>query len=426
MQDGARVSAVMEIITLINNAWAEGSHAPADAMLAKYFRERRYIGSKDRGAISKLAYYILRNGATIDWWLEQAKADSTPRNIVILAIVYAEKASLAEIEALFSGAEHCPAPLTDTEKELIRTYEGTPLIHGTMPDSVRFNFPDWMSDKITDLFGDKIYVAMEAMNQEAPVDLRTNTLKASREGLIAALSKEGFEPVATNMSDYGVRLKKRGAMFATQAFREGWFEMQDEGSQMIAQLMEAKPGQKVIDFCAGAGGKTLALAASMQNKGRILAWDISDARLSQMPKRLARAGVHNVQLRVLKDEHDAFVKRHKETADAVLLDVPCTGSGTWRRNPDLKWRTEEKDLNELVDVQQRILNSAARLVKPKGRMVYATCSLFKEENENQVAAFLESHKDFRLRPVGEDQHMRLSTHQHGTDGFFAAVLERVS
>ncbi len=426
MKPSARIQAVIELITSLNEVWSSGGRAPADALLAQYYRERRYMGSKDRGEVSRIIYYILRNGATLEWWLEKAGAEITPRNVVMLALLYIEEADMAAMEQYFTGEEYGAEKLTGMERKLIEQYAGTPLIHGTLPNPVRFNYPDWMESRITGLFDDKIYVAMEAMNQEAPVDLRVNTLKATRKEVIAALAKEGFEPEETPHTQTGVRLKKRGAVFTTQAFRDGWFEMQDEGSQMVSALMDVGGSKKVIDFCAGAGGKTLALAARMKNKGRILAWDTSDARLSQMPKRLARAGVHNVQLRVIKDERDQFIKRHKETADWVLLDVPCSGSGTWRRNPDLKWRTDEKDVREVVDLQKRILESAARLVKPFGRLVYATCSIFNEENEEQIDAFLKQHPDFSPLPVDvEHAYMRLYPHQHQTDGFFAAVLQRL-
>jgi 16S rRNA (cytosine967-C5)-methyltransferase len=236
----------------------------------------------------------------------------------------------------------------------------------------------------------------------------------------------------------GVRLHQRFAAFNTQAFKDGWFEMQDEGSQIAALLVEAKPGEKVIDFCAGAGGKTLAIAATMQNKGRILAWDSSAARLKQMQKRLARAGVSNVVTHVLTDESDPFIKRHKDSADWVVVDAPCSGSGTWRRNPDLKWRFTPEDLQEVKALQASILASAARLVRPGGRLVYITCSVFADENLQQVKQFIETHARFKVAPVGKIwntlakeseggiPHLRLSPHEDGTDGFFAVVLTRQS
>jgi 16S rRNA (cytosine967-C5)-methyltransferase len=224
------------------------------------------------------------------------------------------------------------------------------------------------------------------------------------------------------------------AAFNTQAFKDGKYEMQDEGSQVVSLLVEAKPGQKVIDFCAGAGGKTLAIAATMQNKGRILAWDVSANRLAQMNKRLARAGVSNVQTHALRDEADPHLKRHLASADWVVVDAPCSGSGTWRRNPDLKWRFTLEDLQEIKQIQQRILTNAARLVKPGGRLVYITCSVFLDENYWQVKQFLGGNPTFRVEAPNKlwNKHVNardglgsclaLSPHQDGTDGFFAAVL----
>ncbi len=433
MKEGARIAAAIELLTLLNEAWTKGERAPADAVLAQYFRGRRYIGAKDRGTISELIYYILRHGATLEWWLEKINPDGGPRGIVILALVFLRQAHIAQLAEWFDGSDYCPGALTEAERTMIALYAGKELIHGTLPEPARLNYPDWMKRHLHDLFGEKLYLAMEAMNKEAPVDIRVNTLRASRQQVIDALNAEGFMAAGTHYAPHGVRLTKRGALFTLSMFRDGWFEMQDEGSQLVASLVEAGAKQKVIDFCAGAGGKTLAIAAAMNNKGRILAWDTSASRLSQLPKRLNRAQVHNVQMRTLASENDQFVKRHKESADWVLLDVPCTGSGTWRRNPDLKWRTEEKDLNEMTAIQKRILESAARLVKPGGRLVYATCSLFEEENEGQVEGFLAAHEKFSVEPITRPSipinaishgFLRLLPHQHDTDGFFAAVLRR--
>ena len=433
MKEGARIAAAIELLTSLNEAWVKGERAPADAVLAQYFRGKRYIGAKDRGAISELIYYILRHGATLEWWLEKTNKNGGPRGIVILALVFFKRAHIGQFAEWFSGEEYCPAPLTEVERTMIALYAGKELIHGTLPEAARLNYPDWMERRLHALFGEKLYLAMEAMNREAPVDIRVNTLKASRQQALDALGAEGFVPATTHYAPHGLRLARRGPLFTTQAFRDGWFEMQDEGSQLVASLVEAGPKHKVIDFCAGAGGKTLAVAATMQGKGRILAWDISEARLSQLPKRLTRAGVHNVQARALASESDPFIKRHKDSADWVLLDVPCTGSGTWRRNPDLKWRTEEKDLTEMTAIQKKIIESASRLVKPGGRLVYATCSLFEEENEGQVEAFLGAHPEFSVEPVTRPNipmnavsngFLRLLPHQHDTDGFFAAILKK--
>ncbi len=434
MKPGACIQATIDLLTTINDAWEAGSRAPADALIAKYFRQRRYIGSKDRAAVAELIYYVLRNGGALEWWLEAKKYSSSPRAIVFLALVFHHKARLQEFHEWMNGDTYAPDDMTEAEIKLITHYVDSELIQGDMPEPARLNYPEWMADILHAHFPENLHTVLQALSQEAPVFLRANSLKTTREAVIEALTKEDIVAKAAALAPHAIQLTKRGPMFATKAFKNGWFEMQDEGSQLVAHLVDAKAGQKVIDFCAGAGGKTLAIAAAMKNKGRILAWDTNEARLSQITKRLARAGVNNVQTRTLTSEHDSFLKRHKDSADWVLLDVPCTGSGTWRRNPDLKWRTTPKDLEEVTDIQRRILKSAGRLVKPEGSLVYATCSFFKDENENQIAVFLSEHPDFEVVASGVDAngvtdgtpYLSLMPHTHNSDGFFAAVLRRKS
>ncbi len=437
MRPGARIAASIELLEFIHTAWGAGKRAPADAMLSDYYKHRRYMGSKDRGFVSELVYFILRHGGTLEWWLEQSKIRSTPRLIVISALVLGFDHTLDEMEELFSGKFFSPKPLDDKEKKLIETLENEALFHPDMPDWARYNVSDWLEKKLKIEFIGDFASQMEALNQEAPLDLRVNTLKCPDRGdLIMALDRVGYYGIPTPHSSIGVRLKKRLPVFTLDIFKEGWFEMMDEGSQMVAELVNAEPGQKVIDFCAGAGGKTLAISAKMQNKGRVLAWDVNEARLSQIKKRLARAGTDNVLTHVITSETDPFLKRHLDSADWVLLDVPCSGSGTWRRNPDLKWRFNFKDLEEVKTIQRNILASACRLVKPQGKLVYSTCSLFQDENQDQIRAFLVEHPHFKVEPLPQmwDKHslwhegvgpcLRLTPQKDATDGFFAAVLKR--
>ena len=425
MKHPARIAAVIDLLTLINEAWERGSRAPADGIIGHYFKQRRYIGSKDRGAIAERVYFILRNGAALEWHLEKAKQKASPRLIVLASLVLRDTMNVDQVEELYSGGPQSPSPLTREESALVEGWLGKELFDPSMPKSVKYNYPNWMTPILEKTFGDEFDKAMVALSEEAPVDLRVNTLKATPKQVLAALTNEGFEPEEIAGVANGVRLKKRGALFASNTFRLGWFEVQDEGSQRVSELVDAKPGERVIDFCAGAGGKTLSIAAKMQNKGRILAWDTNKERLGQMPKRLARAGVNNVQQHLIENESDQFIKRHKQTADWVLTDVPCSGSGTWRRSPDLKWRTSAKDLDEVKVMQKNILQSASQLVKPGGRLVYATCSLFAEENEEQVERFLESEKSFEVEMfAGGKKYLRLFPHRNKTDGFFAVVLRR--
>lgn len=420
MKPGARMASAMEALEEMEANWAEGGRAPADAVLNQYFRQRRFIGSKDRGEISRVVYAVLRNEAALNWQLDQGGLPADPRGRVLAEAVLLGGAELEDMKALCDGQQYCPPRLSEPELGWIKQQARQPLLTDAMPQAVRHHFPEWLMPRLESVFGDQLPDAMAALNEEASVDLRVNTLKTSRDELVGALQDAGLEPEPTPHSALGVRLHKRGALFATEAFRAGWFEMQDEGSQLVAALVQAKPGDKGVDFCAGAGGKTLALSAQMENRGRILAWDTAGKRLGQMKPRLGRAGVSNVQARVLKSERDNVVKRHRDSADWVLLDVPCTGTGTWRRSPDLRRRTTPEALAEVQAHQRAILESAARLVKSGGRLIYATCSILPEENEQQVEAFLGDHDSFTR--IGDD--LRLYPHTHGTDGFYGAVLQK--
>ncbi len=436
MTPAARIQAAIDIMEHVQSIWQADKRAPVDGLLADYFKARRFIGSKDRGSIAELVYFSLRFGGSLQWHIEACDRAVTPRRIIMVALLFLEpKLSVDEISDIFSGAQYAPAALTDQERSMLTRCAAREFRPAEMPADARLNYPQWLEGRLKDAFGDDLEIAMEALNQQAPIDLRTNTLKCKDAGdLILALDRDGHFGVPTPHSPIGVRLKKRLAAFNTQAFKDGKFEMQDEGSQIVSLLVKAKPGQKIIDFCAGAGGKTLAIAATMENKGRILAWDTSASRLAQMGKRLARAGVSNVQTHVLSSEADPFLKRHLASADWVLVDAPCSGSGTWRRNPDLKWRFTLEDLQEIKATQARILQNAARLVKPGGRMVYVTCSLFPDENFWQVKQFLGGNPNFRVEAPdklwskhllardGVDASLVLSPHKDGTDGFFAAVL----
>jgi 16S rRNA (cytosine967-C5)-methyltransferase len=435
MTPGARAQAAIDLIDQILSSWLSEKRFPADKLLDNYFKGHRYIGSKDRAAIGELFYWILRHKSGLEWWLERLNQRVHGRSFVFAALALRREYS----HSLSKDSQFSPPPPDEHEQRLIEGLALESLEHAEMPDHVRLNYPAWVDALMRKSFGKEFEKAMRTLNEQAPTDLRVNTLKTTRDELRDALIKEGFECMPTPMSPVGLRLSKRMPIFTSPLFKKGHFEVQDEGSQMVALIADAQPGQRVIDFCAGAGGKTLAIAACMKNKGRILAWDTSEKRLGQIAERLRRAGVDNVQTHVITSEQDAFIKRHKQTADRVLVDAPCSGSGTWRRNPDLKWRFTQKDLDEVVAVQQSILQSAARLVKPGGRLIYATCSVLKEENEYQIDEFLKNSNDFRVvcaekiwdknASTGEASqisYLCVTPHQDGVDGFFAAILERVS
>jgi 16S rRNA (cytosine967-C5)-methyltransferase len=302
---------------------------------------------------------------------------------------------------------------------------------------VRHEYPDWIEPLLRARFGDRLEAEMRAAITAASTDLRANTLKASRDEAMAALKAEGISAMPTELSPVGLRVHGRPPLATLKCFKDGLIEVQDEGSQLVGLLADARPGMRVADFCAGAGGKTLAMAAQMKNKGKIVACDVLEGRIERAAVRFIRAGAHNIERKALSSERDQWVKRHAGTFDRVLVDAPCTGTGTWRRNPDAKWKLSPQDVEELTQLQRSILDSAWRLVKPGGRLIYATCSLLSEENEAQIAAFLAEHADFKLIPIagiwaeaiGGDapaaDTLSLTPAQHGTDGFFAAVMERV-
>jgi len=434
MTPAARIEAAIELLALIAS-----SGPPADQTLSEYFRARRYIGSKDRHAVSDLFYGVVRRRAALAWWIGEKKAAGLEagRAQMIAALALIEGWRAQHFAHAFDGAEYHPKPLEAAERAFQRALEGHTLAHPGQPDWVRYEIPEWLFAPLAQAFGAGLERELLALQGEAPVDLRVNTLKGTREEALKGLQSAGIEALPTPYSPLGLRLSRRAGIAGTKAFQQGLIEVQDEGSQLVALLTDARPGQRVCDFCAGAGGKTLALAAAMGNRGQIMALDVREGRIARAALRLRRAGAHNVTRRVLASHRDPWVKRHKASFDRVLVDAPCTGCGTWRRNPDAKWRIRAEDLDELLRLQGDILASAARLVKPGGRLVYATCSLLPAENQAQISGFLARDPGFRLVPVAAvwaetvggsapttAETLLLTPASHGTDGFFVAVLER--
>jgi 16S rRNA (cytosine967-C5)-methyltransferase len=380
---------------------------PADAAANNYFRTRRFIGSADRRAVSELAWRVLRTRCRLSWWLAEL---ATPR-LLVAALLVLEGNGLAAVLEVFSGERFAPAPLVPAEQAALRRLEGCRLDHPSMPDAVRLEVPEWLAQRIERM-------ELHALLEPAALDLRVNLLKITREDARAVLSAEGLNTVPTPLSPWGLRIEGRRQIMTSRAFRAGLVEIQDEGSQLVAALVDARPEMCVIDLCAGAGGKTLALAMTMADRGQLIACDVSAARLERAGRRLRRAGVHNVERRLL-GPGDTWIKRRAGSFDRVLVDAPCSGTGTWRRNPDARWRFAEADLAGHLATQLAILDQAASLVRTEGHLVYATCSLLDAENEAQVIAFLGRHPDF-TRGDG----LYLTPARHGTDGMFAAVLER--
>jgi 16S rRNA (cytosine967-C5)-methyltransferase len=442
MTPGARIAAAIDILAAI-----EAGGGPADDIAAGYFRRRRYIGAKDRVQIAAHVYAVLRHRAVLDWWIARVSTGGISpdaRRRVIAALALIDKWPPEEVAASFDGGRFRPASLSPAETRLARGISGRTLTHPEMPRAVACDLPDWLEPYLAAVYGHRLDDEMAALNAPAPLDLRVNTLKADRDAAQSALAADHIRAEPTPWSPLGLRLKHRAPLGATDAFKNGLVEVQDEGSQLAALLADARPGMRVVDFCAGAGGKTLALAAGMRNRGKLVACDVSAWRLERAGIRLRRAGISNVERRHLSSERDPWVKHHahnghKTGFDRVFVDAPCLGIGSWRRNPDGKWRATPQDLAELVPRQRDILASAARLVKPGGRLVYVTCSLLREENEAQAEGFLAAHPDFSLYPAarawaetiggespGAEDYLRLTPARHGTDGFFVVIFERAT
>lgn len=431
MTPSARIQATIDILERLGI-----ENRPADALVSAYFRTRRFIGSKDRSEVAARVYAVLRHHARLGWWLARVEAEDTPRNRVIAELTLAEGVAVKDMGRLFSGETYAPIPLDGPEDKLVKATAGQPLDHPDMPKPVRSEIPDWAAASLETNFGDRFEAEVAALLDQAPLDLRVNELRGTRDEVLQTLAAGKLDVVPTPLSPLGIRVKGRPQLGRHPAFQSGLIEVQDEGSQLIALLVDARPGQQVVDFCSGAGGKALALAARMKGKGRVVACDVSKGRLDRGKERLRRAGIDNVEPRLLENERDRWVKKQRGKFDRVLVDAPCTGTGAWRRNPDARWRP--MDLERLLGVQREILDSAARLAKPDGgRVIYATCSLLREENEAQIEGFLAAHPDFRLVPVETvwdeavgtgpaptSGMLRLSPAANGTDGFFVAVLER--
>lgn len=430
MTPAARLQATLDLLQDV-----ESAARPADAVTSAFFRTRRHVGDEDRGAIMELLYALLRHRARLGWWLARQGCRDTPRNRLLAWLMLAEGRTPDQAKRLFDGTRFAPAALTQPEYALAVGLRGRTLVHPEMPEEVRLECPPWAVEPLRRRFGPAFEAEMAATLAPPPLDLRVNPIRSTRAAVLRELEALGVQAEATRLAPNGIRVRERFSLARLKGLRTGEVEIQDEGSQLVADLVDAGPGERVVDFCAGAGGKSLALAARMNNRGHLVACDVNEARLKRCAERLRRAGLHNAETRLLASETDRWVKRHKGGFDRVLVDAPCSGTGTWRRNPDARWRAaEENGLDALVALQARILASAARLVRPGGRLVFATCALLPDENEDQVAAFLAANPGFRLTPLAEaapqlagvveGDCLSLTPARHGTDGFFAAVLQR--
>jgi len=394
---------------------------PADAALSHWLRGHPGLGARDRSEVAEAVYDVLRHLRRYRQFGESGVGPAS-RRLAILGL------------AATLGAEALQEGLDAAEAEWLQRVLQIDL--ATLPRAVRGSIPDWLDERLGAMESPETLI--EALNRQASLDLRVNPLKVERDAMLTELQQSAgrYEPVAMPYSPWGIRMEGRPAINRWPQFENGSIEVQDEGSQLLALLVAPRRGEMIIDFCAGAGGKTLLLGALMRSTGRLYAFDVSAARLARAKPRFARSGLSNVVPVAIDSENDARVKRLAGKAQRVLVDAPCSGIGTLRRNPDLKWRQHPESLAELGQLQERILNSAARCVAPGGRLVYATCSLLAEENEVQADRFLASHPDFERVDAAEilaarcdnlkleGPYVQLRPDVHGTDGFFAAVFER--
>jgi 16S rRNA (cytosine967-C5)-methyltransferase len=438
VREGARVAAVISLLEATEAA-EKSEGLPADELLRQYLKTRRYIGSKDRRAITELFYRVLRRRARLTWWLARLGHEPDARNLLLAYLALAVKD--LDPAGLFDGQGYSPPALSEAEVALHADLVGSPLTHPDQPLGIRLECPDWLLPLFAESFGpDRLDCELAALNEEAPFDLRVNSLKTTREEVAARLAADGLAVELTRLSPWGLRLAKRVSLQDHPLFRDRSIEPQDEGSQVAALMTGAYPGARVLDYCAGAGGKTLALAAVMKGQGELMACDLAPQRLARARPRLARAGLDWVVLRPLPAPAGDLPDG---SFDRVLVDASCSTTGAWRRGPQARWRLTKEALAQYQAAQQAALREAAAKVAVGGHLVYATCSLLTCENEDQVTAFLAARSDFRQLPAADvwaelagdyglgaypgeadREALQLTPARHGCDGFFVAVLER--
>lgn len=400
---------------------------PADAIVSRFFRDHRGLGPRERATMAETVYTVLRKKLLFDH-LAPSGSGPKERRLAILGF--------------YGPGDFLRSALTEQEAQWLDACEK--VTPADLMERHRHNLPEWLVQPLKEQLGDEFWPLVEQLNRGAGLDLRVNDFKAKRVDVQKELAKAGIKAVPTPYSPWGLRIAGKPALNKSEGFLRGDFEVQDEGSQLLALLLDAKRGEMVVDFCAGAGGKTLAIGASMRSTGRLYAFDTSAHRLDSFKPRMARSGLSNVHPAAIAHERDDRVKRLSGKIDRVLVDAPCTGLGTLRRNPDLKWRQNQQAVDEMAVKQAAILKSASRLLKPGGRLVYATCSVLPQENEAIAAAFSEANPDFQPLRAGEvlaglkvadatslcaggengDSYLRLWPQRHATDGFFAAIWQK--
>lgn len=421
------------------------SNLPADSLIDTFFRSHKYLGSHDRRFIAETTYGLLRHLRKCEFLLnyltknlkKEIKQKEKRFLLIIIYLISVDKPDISEtyLEQFVKGK----FINEDILKELITGLRQNPEIVGkdiieTM--GIKYSYPDWMIEYLHAQYGqEECEKICDSLNQPAPLNLRVNILKTTVDECKIELEKEGVITFHTNFSPFGLTVAKRINVFSLKAFRNGWFEVQDEGSQLIPLIVDPKPNAKLLDLCAGAGGKTLEFSMLMKNRGEIFATDINKFRLEELRKRAKRAGAQNIRVKQIKDVSD-LSDQYAEYFDIVFIDSPCTGLGTIRRNPGMKWKITKQTLSEICKKQASLLSNCDPLLKKGGRLIYATCSILKEENEEQIEKFLSLNSNYQLIKLNEklkdsgiqlienDCYMKLMPHIHGTDGFFCAVIEK--
>ena len=409
---------------------------PTDAIVARFFREHRGLGPRERATLTDTVYAVLRHKLLFEHF---APSGSGPRErrLAILGLAHSQQGAQLNAEQARAAQDFLHAALTDQEGQWLQQCQQ--IDSADLLERHRHNLPEWLVAPLKASLGEEFWPFVKSLDQMAPLDLRVNALNDKRDAVQLELKAAGIATTPTPYSPWGLRVKGKPSLAKAEPFARGAVEVQDEGSQLLALLLDARRGEMVVDFCAGAGGKTLAIGAAMRNTGRLYAFDTSAHRLDALKPRLARSGLSNVHPAALAHERDERIKRLAGKIDRVLVDAPCSGLGTLRRHPDLKWRQNAQSVAELAATQAAILQSAARLLKPGGRLVYATCSLLEQENESVAQAFTQANPGFAALDAREiltqlkvenaaslcaGPYLRLWPQRHGTDGFFAAVWQK--
>lgn len=418
----------------------ERGAAPADVAFADFHRRARRLAAGERHAVQQRVRTWLRRRATLDWWIARAGAKPAPRTRALAALCLLERWTPERIARACGGAPGHPQRLRAPERALVAALAGRELAHAEQPRDVRLECPEWLLAELEPVFGAALERELAALCEPPPLDLRVNTLAATPAQALRALRDAGLEVEPTAFSPLGLRVRGEPEIAALDVFRRGWIEVQDEGAQIASLLLEAAPGEQVLDLCSGAGGKSLALAAAMNNRGRLVACDVRSGRGRRAALRRRRAGAHNIEQRTLASEGDRWLARQRGRFDRVLVDAPCSGIGSWRRNPDARWRLAPGDVAELVALQRRLLRAAAALLKPGGSLLYAVCTWLPREAGEQIRWLLEAAPGLRIAGLAEacrrqlrgaveptpDGGLLLTPARHATDGFFLARLERAS